>query len=471
MQEKKLPRPQRRALNIIWTAAGDYSFTPSFTAFWQDGEPDFYMNSIIGYVHKWYDPDIMGELFDQINRSFLRETLDGLLWVALESCAYERESAQRPVLSEMRLRHAETFFAQELSRSRQQWMAQNSLVYALQAARCRLVLGKEAGLVNPWERRLFADLQYDGAMTAQEIRERTLQVFRRYFPILSSPGRPSVLAGLRQKLRRFLLRRLPSRLVRTDTLLMTGVIPGEGRVAEGRRGLDVGRQNPAVQKADFLYIEGCFGKPLYTEEEWRRIEDELCRDAHARCHLYFTDGQQGAAPSPDAAVQKVRRDAAAQMYRNKAHFQGRYRLYRASITRLSEQIRSSLLVYPQPIRVRSRSGVLFPSQIWRGLYLDDPRVFMDTLDESEADFSVDLMLDASASRLQSQEIIAAQGYVIARSLQLCRIPVQVFSFLSVLRLVGNPHRPFIAIYGILWIFRTDYLFTVTGCGPTGWQRA
>ena len=357
MQEKKLPRPQRRALNIIWTAAGDYSFTPSFTAFWQDGEPDFYMNSIIGYVHKWYDPDIMGELFDQINRSFLRETLDGLLWVALESCAYERESAQRPVLSEMRLRHAETFFAQELSRSRQQWMAQNSLVYALQAARCRLVLGKEAGLVNPWERRLFADLQYDGAMTAQEIRERTLQVFRRYFPILSSPGRPSVLAGLRQKLRRFLLRRLPSRLVRTDTLLMTGVIPGEGRVAEGRRGLDVGRQNPAVQKADLLYIEGCFGKPLYTEEEWRRIEDELCRDAHARCHLYFTDGQQGAAPSPDTAVQKVRRDAAAQMYRNKAHFQGRYRLYRASITRLSEQIRSSLLVYPQPIRVRSRSDL------------------------------------------------------------------------------------------------------------------
>ena len=56
---------------------------------------------------------------------------------------------------------------------------------------------------------------------------------------------------------------------------------------------------------------------------------------------------------------------------------------------------------------------------------------MDTLKEAEADFSVDLMLDASASRLESQEIIAAQGYVIARSLQLNRIPVQVFSFLSV----------------------------------------
>lgn len=40
------------------------------------------------------------------------------------------------------------------------------------------------------------------------------------------------------------------------------------------------------------------------------------------------------------------------------------------------------------------------------------------------------MLDASASRLRQQETIAAQGYVIAKSLQLCNIPVQVYSFLS-----------------------------------------
>ena len=83
METKKLPRPERRALNIIWTAAGDYSFTPAFTAFTQDGEPDFYMNSIIGYVHKWYDPDIMNDLFDHISGSAFSETLDGLcgwLW-------------------------------------------------------------------------------------------------------------------------------------------------------------------------------------------------------------------------------------------------------------------------------------------------------------------------------------------------------------------------------------------------------
>ena len=41
------------------------------------------------------------------------------------------------------------------------------------------------------------------------------------------------------------------------------------------------------------------------------------------------------------------------------------------------------------------------------------------------------MLDASASRLEYQELISCQGYVIAKSLQKCGIPVQVYSYLSI----------------------------------------
>ena len=72
---------RRRALNMVWTAAGEYGFDPAFLAFFQDGQPDFYMNSIIGYVRKWYDSQIMKELFDAVEQSFLKETFDGLLWI------------------------------------------------------------------------------------------------------------------------------------------------------------------------------------------------------------------------------------------------------------------------------------------------------------------------------------------------------------------------------------------------------
>ena len=43
---------------------------------------------------------------------------------------------------------------------------------------------------------------------------------------------------------------------------------------------------------------------------------------------------------------------------------------------------------------------------------------------------MDLLLDGSASRLHCQETIAAQGYILAKSLLNCGIPVRVTSFCS-----------------------------------------
>ena len=62
--------------------------------------------------------------------------------------------------------------------------------------------------------------------------------------------------------------------------------------------------------------------------------------------------------------------------------------------------------------------------------LNDTRVFLASVQEQQPDFSVDLLLDASASRLENQEMIATQAYILARGLQICGIPVQVCSFLS-----------------------------------------
>mgnify|MGYP003564193663 CR=1 FL=1 len=41
---------QRRAINLVWTACGDYQFEPQFLALKADGTPDFYMNCVIGLV-------------------------------------------------------------------------------------------------------------------------------------------------------------------------------------------------------------------------------------------------------------------------------------------------------------------------------------------------------------------------------------------------------------------------------------
>ncbi len=423
---------RRRALNMIWTAAGEYGFDPVFIAFTQDGQPDFYMNSIIGYVRKWYDHQIMKELFDAVENSLLKETFDGVLWIGLENCAFEREVRQRPVLSELRTACARTFFDQQISRSRQQWMAQNSLVYALQAARWRTVLGKEPRLANPWERKLFSELSYSGDWDAGQIADHTYRILRQFFRFHGGSAHMSALQRLHNSLSRLLSRALPSRVMRSEDLMFGRDPAGNGTIT-ARKSQNSRLISASEEENNRIYIESCFGLPLYSQSENLQIEHLLCTDRHAGCHLYFTAGQrpggQDAAPS-DPMIRRAVQGARMQAQRNRAHYQERRHFYQNSITRLAQQIKNALLVYPQPLKVPSRIGLLAPSEIWRAVRLNDERIFTDTFQNEEPDFSVDLLLDASASRLQSQEIIAAQAYVIARSLTLCQIPVQVCSFLS-----------------------------------------
>ena len=83
MTQKNSDSPlRRRAVNMVWTAAGAYDFDPLFLFFYQDGKPDFYMNSITGYVYKWMEPDVFFRLFDSTEGAEHQEMYDGLIWKA-----------------------------------------------------------------------------------------------------------------------------------------------------------------------------------------------------------------------------------------------------------------------------------------------------------------------------------------------------------------------------------------------------
>ena len=77
--------------------------------------------------------------------------------------------------------------------------------------------------------------------------------------------------------------------------------------------------------------------------------------------------------------------------------------------------------------MKSDSGKLITEKAWRTL-LNDDRIFLRSIKDEIPDMSVDIMLDASASQLNRQEIIAEEGYIIAESLTRCKIPVRIYSF-------------------------------------------
>ena len=53
MDAQSYTAQERRAANQVWAAAGAYGFEPLFLARNTDGTIDFYMNCVVGLVHKY----------------------------------------------------------------------------------------------------------------------------------------------------------------------------------------------------------------------------------------------------------------------------------------------------------------------------------------------------------------------------------------------------------------------------------
>ena len=138
----------------------------------------------------------------------------------------------------------------------------------------------------------------------------------------------------------------------------------------------------------------------------------------------------------------VNEESALQARRNREEYEKNITLYRSSILRLTEQIHNCIQVHSQMETEGARSGKLDISRVWRAEVLGDGRVFSRQFPADKPGFSVDILLDASASRMKSQETIAAQGYILAESLRMCKVPVRVTGFCS------------LSGYTVLRIFKT-----------------
>ena len=80
-----LDSEKRRARNLIWNAAADYSFEPDFKAYDEDGRADLYWNSIIGAVRKNYGAETIEGLFESLHGCSKEQLFEQLLWLGLET--------------------------------------------------------------------------------------------------------------------------------------------------------------------------------------------------------------------------------------------------------------------------------------------------------------------------------------------------------------------------------------------------
>ena len=425
-----LDSEKRRARNLIWNAAGDYHFEPDFKAYDDEGRADLYWNSIIGAVRKNYGPETIDALFAAFHGCRDEALYEQLVWLGLENAVYQRESPRRLALPALRRRYARWVVDQCAG------IGDGELLPRLEEAHFRRALGDDPAMTKE-DRKLLDSLEFSGELDGPELSQAALDFLHDHFGFVPGKTQTEEAEALRKHRPWFLFGRsraldgLPA--VRTFGFgygehLVAGQGGGPNAEPVQRRLTD--RNLAQTEEALRNYMRDYFGAPLLSEGERQTLEQSLCTGEHKNCHLYYTQGDD----EPDrrlkgyAAAQ--RRNALRQAEKNREAYEADAVRHRASIVRLTARIRNAMLAYLQPTVVRTASGTLDPGRIWRGVYLDDDKVFTKIQQSDPGQLAVDLLLDASSSQVDRQAVVAAQGYMIAEALTRCHIPVRVTSFCS-----------------------------------------
>lgn len=422
---------RKRAENLVWTAAGDYAFTPDFLSFTEDGRADLYMNLVIGLAHKWLGRPTEA-LLEEVSESRRAAILSDTLWLGIESYVYARELPSRPALAALRVEHAEAYFARLQNLNRQQWMAENKRLLDQQTIRWSRVLGRKMRVYAPDRRALAATLELDPALSADEVAATLRAILTRFFAYRGEAEVKPVHIRLNAVEAWILQHVFRTEHQHTDTLMMKNTYAANASAATPVA--SDGKHGGAGATGERAYITACFGRSLYTDEELQQLEARLCVGGHRGCHVYVTDGKFGTDSSRggffDSETAKVRQDSAQQELANRRFFESEGELARSLVRRLSARLELTLSDLRENVAVHAPMGRLDPVRAWRMPIVHDPDVFEKQRPEREMPLDVTLLLDASASRMQMQEQLAAEAWILAEALKNCHVPAAVWNFRS-----------------------------------------
>ena len=146
-------------------------------------------------------------------------------------------------------------------------------------------------------------------------------------------------------------------------------------------------------------------------------------------------GTDNSTASRNTTISKDARDfltkSAEQRRRNEKYRNENALMINESIKRLSAALGALFESYSRHLPEKARAGRLVARNAYRLSVVHDPYVFLRDGDETENNIRVTLLLDASMSRLYSQEKIAAEAYVIASSLERIHIPLEILSYRTI----------------------------------------
>lgn len=172
------------------------------------------------------------------------------------------------------------------------------------------------------------------------------------------------------------------------------------------------------------YMELNFGKSYLNDAQQQRLNARLCKGAHADCSLYYTDGILENPVLVNAQYVNAKKQAD----RNRLLLHNSKSVVRRNIDVMTASLRRALYLRQESEEILSEFGTIVPNRLWRIGRTERAKVFQRVIRQNNADFVVDILIDASGSQRDRQSQVALQAYIISNALSNVGIPHRVMGF-------------------------------------------
>lgn len=410
---------QKRIFNTIWNLADKYDFFPPFTGYDLRGNPDFYFNMIIGLSVKYYGKENMKSLFDTWQGSFKQETYDFLTWMALEDLLFRKEVKERPVLSNLRKTYANNFLVDRNELFRRKLALYNVLAFNIQTQRMKDILNIKKGSLKGKDRKIYDSLILPEDIEFIDLKNSLVDTYKKFLnfkPDKKTNKASNLMRKGLSKVNFYPLERS------TKPSYVFSENKSEYKSSFTSFIYSISNRNSLKEEQK---IEKTFGKLIFSKKEYLEIIGKYCTDSHKKSRLWFTKFKYNNKNLTDDNAEKLA------IEQNKKKFQENRLNYNKQIRDLSRKINSSLISNTKSYDLVSDHGNLMGNIAWKSKLPNENHIFSIKTTREVSSMSIDLLIDGSASLLSYQQDLAIQAYILARSLEICNIPLRITTYCSV----------------------------------------
>lgn len=408
---------ENRIFNLQWAGATSYDFDNFIIGKNIDGNPDFYLNLIIGLAVKYLGHREIENLINTWTDNPRRDKYDlGLIYI-LEDFAYNKELGKRPALESLRKSYAEKFLDDKYDLQRRNLALRQNQMYRLEILRMKEILGLSPEKISKKDLRLYKNLILPEDTDSTNLEERVLDLFKTYlgykendihnkvpflkFSFFESAGRVSL-----------------------ERSIMPSSFAGKNEKSHGLRAFILDFKIKK-RKESRDYIEKTFGKSIFDEKTRLGIERDLCTDGHKKSRLFYTRGITENDKDLDQDLNKKT------IERHFLKFKANQAAYTRAISLLSKEIKLRLNLTSSFDEDISSRGKLVPRLAYKAEISDRAKIFKKKNLVTDPSMKVDLLVDGSASLLNKESEVAIEAYILSKSLENNSILVRVISFQTV----------------------------------------